>query len=500
MKYKKVPPHYSLWNKISKTGYSFSETIAEFIDNSIDDMGQKLTIYIEIKKDSIKIRDNASGMNEQQLVDAMTLAKAKKADKKLGMYGLGLKTAAVSLSKHFEILTVKKGSNTCWKTWWDKKDWERKKDWLIPVDDVETPKNIENGGTIIELTNLNVRTSDKITSLRNKIGKRFAPHLKRNVKIYVNGILCKAKERQLIKGSKTDFSVTLSNGEKVWGWVGLLKASSQKHEYGFNTFRYDRMITQNDKIGFSPHSSVARVVGELHLDPIPVTVNKRGWEVTSPLFEEAESLIHDKIKDAVRESRKMSQAVHMKPYEKNKLERLKEGIKHALQAPDLREFRTPKVTGNKLNGNNGGSTKTGTTDDEVEKRNRTDPPQNPGTNLPTGDGNKRKPKVTHIAKRTRIYIHGKEFNYKHSWQTLGKNGPMYSVDFDKEKNHLEIHTNTDFPALKLTNDRVYYSFSHIVDAIVDVMIDLTETSADKKDYIKETIMRESSKYIIKQGK
>jgi hypothetical protein len=44
-----VPPHYSLWNKISKTGYSFSETIAEFIDNSIDEMGQKLAI-IEIIK------------------------------------------------------------------------------------------------------------------------------------------------------------------------------------------------------------------------------------------------------------------------------------------------------------------------------------------------------------------------------------------------------------------------------------------------------------------
>lgn len=490
--YVDILPDTSLMEKISKTGYSFTEIIAEFIDNSIDAFSTK--ILVDIYQDLVKVVDNGIGMSRDELINAFKLGKCNKQNTKLGMYGLGLKAAAISLGNYFEVITVERGKNKAWRICWDQKSWQHTNGWKIPINECDVPKEIRNGGTIIRVKELKVKTGNKIAPLKTEIGQRFAHYLKRDVTVLVNNNKCKAKEPQLIKGSVKQIKIVTIHGI-INGWVGLMTSSSQKNQYGFSTFRYNRMITYFDKFGFKPHSSKARVYGELHMDYIPVTVNKRGWEQSSPLYEEAWNLVYAEIKDTVNESIKMATRVHIKKADKIKMEKFKEGLIHALGCERIQQFTRPERAG-RTSGGSGGSGGIGVITTEVEKRNREQPPVNPGTAIPADTGRKRIPKVTHPVKRNVLIINGKEIDYAHDWGTLGKDGPIYDSNYNDSKKKFEVITNVDFPALKIATDTTYYSYLHLVDAVSKLVVELSNLGLDKKDTIFETILRESSIYLI----
>ncbi len=60
-----------------------------------------------------------------------------------------------------------------------------------------------------------------------------------------------------------------------------MKDSSQKGYYGLHTYRNNRLIMPFNKVGFSAHPTVARIFGEIHLDFVPVTHNKKSFEIAS---------------------------------------------------------------------------------------------------------------------------------------------------------------------------------------------------------------------------
>ena len=137
-------------------------------------------------------------------------------------------------------------------------------------------------GTIIKVTKLNMKTGNKIGTARADLGRRFSPYINRKIiEIKVNDESCRFAEPEIIKGSKRNISIETPSGAKIYGWVGLLEHSSQKGFYGFDTFRYERLITCYDKFGFSSHPNHARIIGELHMGHIPVTMNKREWNKES---------------------------------------------------------------------------------------------------------------------------------------------------------------------------------------------------------------------------
>jgi len=106
-----IIPDVSLLPKIGKgAGYSLTEAIGELVDNSIDarNVEEKLSVQIMLNRDGdnsfIKVKDNAEGMSREKIIDAMKLAKSYK-KKKLGEFGLGLKSACMSLGQKFSVET-----------------------------------------------------------------------------------------------------------------------------------------------------------------------------------------------------------------------------------------------------------------------------------------------------------------------------------------------------------------------------------------------------------
>jgi hypothetical protein len=305
--YVDITPHKSIMPKIGRAGYSVAQAIAELIDNSIDAKleTKKLIVDISLKNDFIKIKDNAFGMNKEELSKSFSLAHSTKKDK-LGEFGLGLKTSCQSLGGEFSILTTREGDENFYLIEYDEESWlnDENYNWNRYPIKILKKENIKEHGTIINIKKLKIKTNYALDAVKKDIGNRFAPFIKRQeIEIVLNNCITKPFEPELMSGTRKDFEIVVQ-GNVIKGWYGLMKESSQKGFYGFNIFRRGRMITCYDKIGIPEHATVARITGEIHLDYVPVTHNKREFIKNSDEYILAEEALSKEFKEIVKEARK----------------------------------------------------------------------------------------------------------------------------------------------------------------------------------------------------
>lgn len=103
-------------------GYKAQTAIADIVDNSIDAHSTAIDLQFEYGNGDgfILIKDNGSGMDEDELQIAMTIGSKDPRDERdkneLGRFGMGLKTASFSLGKRVSVISKKNGiiSERCW--------------------------------------------------------------------------------------------------------------------------------------------------------------------------------------------------------------------------------------------------------------------------------------------------------------------------------------------------------------------------------------------------
>lgn len=484
-----ITPDTSLLPKIGKTGYSVSQSISEFVDNSIDAKLEDAVLHVDVSifPNEILIEDDAVGMDKNELIDSLKLAKSNKRNM-LGKFGLGLKTAATSLGEHFEVITSKEGERFIYKAVYDKEVWSSKNKWEINIYTIKK-RDVERHGTIIKIDKLIINAARRIAPLRMELGQRFAPYINsKHVQIKVNKKLCKARIPDIIEKTRRNYTLRLKHGT-ISGWYGLLVKGSQKSLYGFNTFRYGRMITIYDKIGFSPHPTVARLIGELHMNHVPVTHNKKEWIKESIEYQDVMEALREELQDILRLARQRSSDEKVDKHVRERLEIWKDGIYTALRADELKIYQRPET----MEGI--GTTEKTLEKAEVEIEKRASP-QNPSSPYKEPKSTKeRKPKVTQKVKRNIIVIKGRQFKYEHYFSPLGEDAGWKDYKINENTRLVQIYTNTEFPAIHTTNDRAFYAFIHIVESISEIIFSMSKESFDKYDEIKDIILRKSAEYV-----
>lgn len=104
-----ITPDVDLLENLRHSGISNMAALGEFLDNSVDADARRIQIQIynsDEKYRNIMIVDNGRGINEPNIQGALTLAKSMKVGlDQLGKFGMGMKTAALSFTTNFEILT-----------------------------------------------------------------------------------------------------------------------------------------------------------------------------------------------------------------------------------------------------------------------------------------------------------------------------------------------------------------------------------------------------------
>ena len=105
-----LPPNPAiLIEGLRDTGYEFNTALADIVDNSIDANATQVDIMIEMDGEGdilISVADNGCGMNNATLLNGMTYGADGNADnKRLGKFGLGLKTASTAFCRKLSVIT-----------------------------------------------------------------------------------------------------------------------------------------------------------------------------------------------------------------------------------------------------------------------------------------------------------------------------------------------------------------------------------------------------------
>lgn len=480
--------------KLGSAGYSAPQAIAELVDNSIDARidGRKLIVAISISKSEIIVADNGRGMDESSISNALKLAHSEKRGR-LGQFGLGLKTACFSLGHRFEVRTSAEGIPAEFRIAIDEDEWLRQKaHWHVEL--VQEPCSIVDHFTIVHITRLRNAFGGMDKLVTDDLGRRYSPFLANGeVEITVNKHRCQGLAPDLEEETRQDFELFTDSGARIWGWYGLLKQGSSRGCYGFSTYRLGRMITAFDKIGIPEHPTVSRIVGEIHLDHLPVTHNKREFIKDSREYRETERLLRKVLEGIVRLARQRAAEETVTRTVKAELERIKDTVSNVLHKPEFKPFTDLLVGPSEPKEDPAGTPE----NIPAEMRAQSEPtrPRGMQTEPPKPPGSKeREPKRLHEKLRRSIRILGKTIHFEHQFSSLGTASSWKSWTFDSAKG-LEILTNTDFPAFHLTRDKSFYAVLQISESIAEFWTRESGESADRVDELKERILRRVSEAL-----
>lgn len=201
-----VTPNVNFLSTLRNSGYNNYTAIADIIDNSLDTDVNSKNVRIIVKKtkdeyDYIKICDDGCGMDMTTLNEAFKLGAITGKNKEfdLGSYGTGLKAAALSIGKKFEIMT-KSDNDDFYIATYDLDDLINGNVFQIPVIIGSDEKYNEfkqligdsETGTIVTITKLDRVSNYNMTIfkdiLKTKLGlcyKYFIDEM--NINLFVNG-------------------------------------------------------------------------------------------------------------------------------------------------------------------------------------------------------------------------------------------------------------------------------------------------------------------------
>ena len=305
-----ITPDKSLIRKLGSTGYRTYEAISELVDNSIDARGGRrvaIRVSIGYADGTMGVDDDGVGMGLPELKNAMTVAKetAHPCGKRLGMFGLGMKTACSFLGRSFSVATSEAGSGTEYLVDYDEDDWEGDESvgWRNFPYKKQKKADPAARGTRIRIAKLRVPTyAEQTTVFKKRLGERYAEYIRQGqAEICVNSVTCEPVSHRLADGSVREFEIATSAGP-VPAWIGMLERRSVVGSYGIDLYYRNRLIRMHSKFGIRSHPAMARIVGRISLDHVPVNFHKTDFIVESAEYAEAEEAFreHPAVKEAVR--------------------------------------------------------------------------------------------------------------------------------------------------------------------------------------------------------
>jgi hypothetical protein len=297
----------SLLRKVGLSGHSVAEAVSELVDNALDarrDDHVSVRVEYDARDGWLRVTDNGRGMNRQELADALVLGLSAKGGYDIGRFGLGLKTAATALGSKFEVHTVREEATYEWVAEYDEAQFVMSGRWELPL---RRQRKRRQTGTLVEIR------SDRVyatlhQSLHRNLGWTFRHFLRDGVlDLAVNDVPVEPAGYAVDPDSVMPIEGEVS-GKLVHGWVGLLHKSSQRGWYGFSMVRHRRILRRHEKLGFQPHPSTARVVGELHLDDFDTNNLKTDFIRETSHWRELETWLSREIEPVLTASRKLAHA------------------------------------------------------------------------------------------------------------------------------------------------------------------------------------------------
>lgn len=321
-------PAPRLMQTIGATALAPTSAVAELVANSLDARLEGRHVRIEVRVNDVRIEvvDDARGMTLEVLREALRLgvdmdAHAATRNGRMGTYGLGMKTAAASLGDRWGLITRPVDASTPVEyraefdlRAWAKRGWSREA-WTIALEetspDTKGPLGEASHGTVIWIEAL--RTQHHLPgAYLLHLSKAFAPFLKKGNAVFVNGQEVAVPEPKFAEGTYHRFETVVdeARGWAVRGWVALDTKTHNDGMFGIDLYRNDQLIELRNKDFFKAHLMTSRIVGEAHLDFVPVNFNKVDFAKGTEEWAIAKRTLKELLKPVVEASRIMSRGRH----------------------------------------------------------------------------------------------------------------------------------------------------------------------------------------------
>jgi len=337
----KITPSGGLANNFRNLGYSFSQAVADIIDNSIEFNASRVFVDMVFDgKDSwIRIADNGKGMTSKEITEAMKYGSERNhSPDELSIFGLGLKLASTSQCRRFTVASrVDPGRRRLEALQFDI-DYIAKHDWDIKIihpdkrsDKLVEPLN-DTVGTVVlwevldRLLKYKIPGGEKARAGYYKLADELDQHLgmvfhrflsgqvkrRRKLKITVNGTEVRPwdpfarDEKATVKLEDHQFEVKGEDGMGLVTYSPYILPSKQQFsslvafnryagpakwnaQQGFYIYRSDRMIQSggwNRMIAPDEHTKYARAAMDFSPElyqAFELTVNKTGITLPADL-------------------------------------------------------------------------------------------------------------------------------------------------------------------------------------------------------------------------
>ena len=311
-----LPPNPAkLIEGLRDTGYNFNTALADIVDNSVDAKATKIDIGINMDIEGdilVTVCDNGCGMDRSTLLDGMTYGATGTVDpKRLGKFGLGLKTASTAFCRKLSVVTRDSNKSEILKATWDLDHVVKVGQWELLMenpnkDEIELLEKIaiDGSGTLVVwdkidriLKKYSEPTGTHAKKALYKVIEQFRRHAAmiyqrfldrmderaRNIEITINGAsvdawdpFCESEPDTEIVGEQEQ-DVTLSDGTeskfKIRAFVlprrenfttseNATKAELTNSRQGIYVYRENRLIHPSDWLGMftkEPHFTLLRV-------------------------------------------------------------------------------------------------------------------------------------------------------------------------------------------------------------------------------------------------
>ena len=316
-----ITPDPSMMEDIGSASYTLYQAINELLANTFDARTKDakaepvpIRVDIDIKPgESVQISDTASGMTKEILMKALTLGfkmdRIQGERSRKGMYGLGMKTAAASLGRVWEIWTRHADSKMDYYARFDleefKTRWSRNQKDLWKLDLVSldrstaSPLGNRKTGTIILVTHVRDESPD-VGVVEGHVGASYRVEVKKfKDSIYLNNREIDIADPIIVEGTRVDLDFEVSvRGKKhqVKGWWGRLTQYNNDGEYGFDLYRQGQLISGHLKEPlFTAHNTVSNLYATLELPFVQANYHKKGFDYGCEEWKALEAKMRDDI-------------------------------------------------------------------------------------------------------------------------------------------------------------------------------------------------------------
>ena len=280
------------------------DALLELLDNAVNSriVGHPLEVDLALRPGAISLTvvgGTGMGPRELELEYLRWGGSSKRAGERIGRYGQGGKAAIGHLGARFSITASRAGDPGAW-GFVDEAYRDRRRLRTYELTELHKPVDAERGYVRIEIGEVDRKLEARRVTAR--LGDAYRPLL-------TSGALVLRIDRSPVMPTdwpveeRREFSVR-AGGRLVRGWHGLLgDPPPAAIEGGLRLYHLGRLIGAPEWFGHpgpAVHPALSRLIGEVELPHVPVTLNKSDLERGSPEWEAVETRLHRLLAPVIR--------------------------------------------------------------------------------------------------------------------------------------------------------------------------------------------------------